>query len=266
MFWIKLIVFIFLLSGCTKPSNFSSVQVIGHAGMGLEMFNSMFHDNSKESIEYALKMEGCDGVEVDVQLSSDCEMWLYHDPYLETQTNGYGCISDKNFEELSSIIYKSWKKESLIRLSDLDWTLLIGKKLFLDIRSLNTCNNIIIHSDSILSALQSISFLNNSEIDVIAITNNMDLLEKLIQNNFKVGYELNNSDEFNLINQSYPGISYFVCKNKDIERHEVELIQSLGKQVVIFEMRSAMGIRRALRKNPNTIITDDLREALIEVY
>ena len=55
------------------------------------------------------------------------------------------------------------------------------------------------------------------------------------------------------------------CKQA-IEKNEVELIQSLGKQVVIFEMRSAVGIRKALRKNPNTIITDDLREALIEVY
>ena len=48
---INTILAIVLLFSCNKKENYSSIQVIGHAGMGLAMPNSMYHDNSKEAIE-----------------------------------------------------------------------------------------------------------------------------------------------------------------------------------------------------------------------
>ena len=54
-------------------------------------------------------------------------------------------------------------------------------------------------------------------------------------------------------------------KNKNVSADQIANYQSAGLKVTVFEMRSASGIRKALKKNPNAIITDDIREAIIEV-
>ena len=95
------------------------MKLLGHAGMGLSIENSFYHDNSLESIELALSINGCDGLEVDVQMSLDNSLWLYHDPNLETQTNLNGCISCKTDKELENGRYKTLHKEKLIKLMKL---------------------------------------------------------------------------------------------------------------------------------------------------
>ena len=148
-----------VLIGCTKQPNFSSIEVVGHAGMGLSMGNSMYHDNSKEAIEFALQMRGCDGVEVDVQLSKDGNLWLYHDTKLEAESTGDGCIPDKLNSELALLKYKTWRKEKLVPLSDLNPTLFIGKTLYLDLRTVNECSNQSINSAQLIHELNNINLL-----------------------------------------------------------------------------------------------------------
>jgi hypothetical protein len=60
-------------------------------------------------------------------------------------------------------------------------------------------------------------------------------------------------------------VKEILVKNKNVSADQIANYQSAGLKVTIFEMRSASGIRKALKKNPNAIITDDLREAIIEV-
>jgi hypothetical protein len=54
-----------------------------------------------------------------------------------------------------------------------------------------------------------------------------------------------------------------VIRNKAIEKYQVEMIQSLGREVYLFDIRSPKGNRVAFNKNPNGIISDDIRAALI---
>ena len=262
---INFIIGFVILFSCTKKDNYSSIQLIGHAGMGLAMTNSMYHDNSKEAIEYALTMKGCDGVEVDVQLSSDGDLWLYHDPNLDSETNSSGCISEMNSIQLSSVKYKSFHNEKLIKLKDLDSNLLRGKTLYLDIRKVNFCTNSEISTQALIDALNTISFLKNPEINLVVVSNNPTFLATLNINGFKVAYEI--SDGFDFLSQQpiYPFIKELIVKNKNISSEQISAYQSSGIEVIIFEMRSASGIRKALKKNPNSIMTDDLREAIIEV-
>jgi hypothetical protein len=55
-----------------------------------------------------------------------------------------------------------------------------------------------------------------------------------------------------------------VVRNSAMSKEEVQSIKNSGKKVVLYDMRSAVGIRKALKKNPDSIMTDDLREAIIE--
>jgi len=262
---INFIVALFFLFSCTKQDNYSSIQIIGHAGMGLAMPNSMYHDNSKEAIDYALLMKGCNGVEVDVQLSSDGDLWLYHDPNLDSETNTSGCIPEMTSMQLTSVKYKSFHNEKLIKLNDLDSNLLIGKTLYLDIRKVNYCSNTEINSQVLIDALNTISFLKNPEINVVVVSNNLSFLNSAHSNGYNVAYEINDGFDFLSIQQSFPNIKELIVKNKNVTSEQVSTYQSSGISVTIFEMRSASGIRKSLRKNPNAIITDDLREAIIEV-
>jgi glycerophosphoryl diester phosphodiesterase len=257
---------LFFLFGCGKKTDFSQIKVIGHAGMGLEMTNSMFHDNSKEAIEYALSINGCNGVEVDVQISKDGQLWLYHDPKLETQTNSTGCIYDKNSSELEQINYSSWYHEKLSKLNDLDPNLLLGKTLYLDIRNFEFCSNSIISTDKILNALNQVGFLKNSEIEVIVVSHQLSFLQDLHLAGYHVALEMSDPATFDGNHAQFTDLKEVIVKNKSISKEKVVYIQSTGVKVTLFEMRSASGTRKALNKFPNSIITDDLRESIIEVY
>ena len=264
MRWISYLLVVLLFNGCTKKSNFSLVEVVGHAGMGLSMGNSMFHDNSKEAIEFALQMPGCDGVEVDVQLSMDGDLWLYHDAKLETETTSEGCINSRTNEELQGVRYKSLHQEKLIRLSDLNPALLMGKILYLDIRHTNTCLNQVITAGTLINALNTIDFLHQEGIQVRLVTNNSILISQLLDAFYVVYYDAITFDNAQSILLNNPLVQGIVIRNAAINKEEVQAIKISGKKVVLYEMRSAVGIRKALNKNPDSIMPDDLREAIIE--
>ena len=116
-----LIFILMIFYSCNKKKDYHDVKLIGHAGMGISIQNSFYHDNSMESIDLALSMNGCDGVEVDVQISLDTNIWLYHDPYLQSETNLSGSISLKYDHELNHARYKSVHHEKVIQLKELDY-------------------------------------------------------------------------------------------------------------------------------------------------
>ena len=51
-----------LLLACRKQESYPEVQIFGHAGMGMDIGMSDFHDNSIESIQLALTLPTMDGV------------------------------------------------------------------------------------------------------------------------------------------------------------------------------------------------------------
>lgn len=265
MLGIKFIPFLLLFYGCKKQPDFSGVEVVGHAGMGLSMANSIYHDNSKEAIEFALQMIGSDGVEVDVQLSKDGDLWLYHDDFLQAETNGEGCVPSKTNSELAQLHYKTWKKEKLIPLADLNPSLLAGKTLYLDLRIVNECLNQYISAASLIQSLNKIDFLHFQGIQVILVTNNVALANQLMDSLYLVYIDVSNFETAQNILVDNPLIQGVVIRNNSIQQNEVNAIQALGKKVVLYDMRSAVGIRKALKKMPDSIMSDDLREAIIEI-
>lgn len=102
---------IFMLA-CKKPTgiqinnlNNGKCYVIGHAGIGITSYLRRMPENSMLSITTAIGRYGADGVEVDVQLTKDGVLVLYHDNGLETSTNGIGTVYEHTLNELQQFKY-----------------------------------------------------------------------------------------------------------------------------------------------------------------
>lgn len=80
-------------------------------------------ENTRASILEGLK-QNCDGFEVDVQLTKDGELVIFHDWSLERTTNGSGFLKDKKLSELKALDIGSWfskkfKDEKIMTLKEL---------------------------------------------------------------------------------------------------------------------------------------------------
>jgi glycerophosphoryl diester phosphodiesterase len=76
----------------------SKVMILGHGGMG---FMSIEPANTYPSVKNAVSI-GCDGCEIDIQMTSDSVLVLFHDYSLSTQTSCEGRVIDYKWEEISN--------------------------------------------------------------------------------------------------------------------------------------------------------------------
>lgn len=252
------------LASCSKNKDYDDILVIGHAATGLEIMNSVYHDNSREAFEFALSIDGSDGVELDVQMSKDGKLWFYHDSDLESQTDGEGCIPDRTTVELSALKYKSIHQEKLFSLQQLDTALLAGKHLFIDLRHLNECDGTFVPVENIILQLDLQGFDDAKSYTVHCITGYDAWITPLVAAGFNVCFSVYSMDEVTQCELMYPELEGYVVKNKDFTSDEVSSIRSANKKVYIFEVRSPKGIRKALKKHPDGVISDDIRATLIE--
>jgi glycerophosphoryl diester phosphodiesterase len=105
---------ILLFAYCQKTdlsevSNLRSgeIAIIGHGGMGFQSPDVNLPANSFESITKAVENYQADGVEVDVQMSVDGTLYLYHDNRLQTLTDCLGCLYQWKDIELVDCQYVS---------------------------------------------------------------------------------------------------------------------------------------------------------------
>ncbi len=118
-----LLCFLLLPCGCEKETTYkgethsgSKVIILGHAGMGI-YFN--MPQNSFESISTAISI-GCDGSEMDVQLTKDSVLVAFHDGYLDGKTDCEGLISEMNWEEIKVCKYDhATKQVFLVKVEEL---------------------------------------------------------------------------------------------------------------------------------------------------
>lgn len=239
------------------------VEIIGHAGNGLNISTSIYPANTLESIELALGTIGISGIEIDLQLSADNEFWLLHDRKLETETSGNGCISESAYDQLKNVHYRTINKEKLIRLKDIDFSKYNGKTIYLDVRHYNGCTEALLPFENIQNALQE-TLSEWSGIQFIVVTNHKSWLNDLSSAGWTTYSDIQTMDEFTALKQgnyTYQGV---IIRNSATTKEDVNIIKSENKKVILFDMRAPKPIRQALKKQPDAIIVDDLKTALIE--
>lgn len=255
---------IFLLA-CEKKEDFSDVRIIAHAASGLENQNAIYHDNSKEAVEFALETAGCDGVELDVQLSFSNHLWFFHDQTMDKETSEKGCIPAKDDASLSQVEYKTIKKEKLLSLQNLPVNYFQKQVLMLDVRHYDLCKNQNVNPLIFFNEIANFSPFYTGQIEVKVLLSNPEWLEEFQELPFEIYYsggDFQDADE-KLKWYDFDGI---VIKNENISKDQVREIKAAGKKVIIFEVRSPKGIKSAFKKHPDFLVTDDLRATIIEKY
>lgn len=259
-----LIISVLGLFSCKKHADlYPDTTIGGHACAGLHISSSNYHDNSLEAYKYARSFEKVEMIEVDAQLSLDGTLWLFHDPELNDESTGEGAVPQKNDSYLSGLKYSSLEKENLIRLLDLPADLK-GIRLLIDLKESDGSESGLIDSTALLDALnQAKQYFYNG--DLAMVTNTGRFLPAIKALGFKVYYNAVNAGQF--LNYSNASVSDgAVFRNSEISISDVNSVKSLGKEVIIYDVRSSDGIRSAFEKSPDYLLTDDIKATLIEKY
>jgi len=249
-----------LLLACRKQESYPEVQIFGHAGMGIDIGMSAFHDNSLEAIELALALPTMDGVEVDVRMSADGTLWLYHENTLQAHTNGSGCVFETTDQVLEKLRYKSLHREKLARLDQI-WPFVRPQhKVILDLKHWNECTVAYVDMQRFKEALYAIPLEFRDQI--VLDSSNPNWLAQISQD-FKVVFSTVTFDEGLKQLEKVPALAGLMMRSKDITAEQIAYLKTLGKESYLFEMRSSKKQRAALQKQPSAILADDPRGALV---
>jgi glycerophosphoryl diester phosphodiesterase len=265
------------LSGCEKIDldkidnlNNGKILVVGHGGGGFQAYFNPLPDNSMASIHRAIDGLNADGVEVDVQLTKDNQLLLYHDEQLPTLTNCYGCISEANYKELQDCRYNRnagtnlAPGEPLVLLEEVlaRYATFTRKPLiFLDIKLMNACNPAAIPTHAVWAqALTELILKYNAQEWVYLESNSLDLLLLLQQKqpDFKLllyTQEIDKDIALAAEHRLY-GITTF---NNIVTKEQVKRAHQQNLMVNVLGVKSREGLTKAIKKNPDSIQTDNIQ-------
>lgn len=116
------LLFLIIVSQCKNDSGSDpvtdpelDVKILGHKGGGTSSFNSLHIENTLPSVEDGLKL--LDGIELDVQMSLDGTLWLYHDPdvsYTSCGSAWSGTVPLLMDSEIQNVLICDGSKQSRI--------------------------------------------------------------------------------------------------------------------------------------------------------
>lgn len=247
------------------------ISVIGHGGGGFQSPLNKESENSLLSITKAIEVYNADGVEVDVQLSKDLHLVLYHDNKLETSTTGNGFVHEYKLDKLVQFKYnREFYANILINehITALETVLeqfvkrKVKPQLHIDSRSWLYNSTIYtqaefnsIYADKII---ETITKYNYQDYTYFA-SGDIELLEELAEKNSQIKL-LIETNEINwaveIINKNnWYGI---VAKNKGISKAQVEYAHSKNVRIALFGVKVQSGIVSAVKKHPDFIFTDNI--------
>jgi glycerophosphoryl diester phosphodiesterase len=244
--------------GCEKEVPVHFPVIYGHAGTTLADERAVYPPNSEASILYALNALNADGVEVDVQLTLDSFLVIYHDPYLDSRTNITGCVNSTTYSELLTAKY--YGDLTLLNLTRvLELTINRGKKVVLDIKPYNFCTEQSIDFEQFNWRLNNAIQAYSSEQRGLITVNcrKFELLFALEDSSIIRCFESENIEQ---------GINY--CENFGIDKLMIkssiftnEMMQKLKQKNIrycISDIKTKQEISWAASFSPDEVITDNI--------
>ncbi len=245
-------------TSCKKIEITQDIIVLGHAGASLSPERAVYPPNSLQAIGYAMDVLGADGVEVDVQLTQDGQLVLFHDDFMDETTNQEGCIANYSLNELKNTRYHlNYTIAELT--SGISEATKRSKYIMLDIKHYDFCNEKFIDFELFNSALNSEleKWSVNNKKRIIVNARNLDLLNALTDTVIVKSFETPRIDE---------GIELVTAKNIDLltlKRQNVttELAAKMRANAVpfcIFGVKTKAEVKEAIAFLPNYIISDNV--------
>ena len=259
-------IFILCLGSCGKNHNYPDLPIIGHAITGLYNPQRIYKDNSKEAFEYALLYSDLAGIEVDVQLSKDGNLWLYHDTDLSSQTDFSGAIGSRLDSELEKISYSTFHQEKLARLDEIIFpSNRLDLILYIDLKDFSYREMDTLIAEQVINSLKLFQNKNPNFTNFNIILSNLAYSNLFYENGYIAIYSdivdfqdgLNNKEEFGLLKGVF-------IKNKSVTKEEVDQLKANDLKVILFEINSVASIREAKLKFPDELLPVDFLKALKE--
>ena len=265
-----------LLGGCEKiePAkiqnlNNGKILVIGHGGSGFQSYFNPLPANSLLGVSKAIEGLHADGVEVDVQLTADKQLILYHDEFLQTQTNCSDCIAGQTAEEVLKCRYNLdasntlRKQEPLITLETvLQKFAGYPKKpqIFIDTKLLNGCNpDKVPPLTDFAQALATVIAKYNAHAWTHVESSSVLLLQALQAQDSRLWlsfYTRNPAADIEVAAQL--GVAGITVFSNEITSTQVQAAHRQGLFVTILGVKSRNGLVNAIQKNPDAIQTDNI--------
>lgn len=276
-----------LLFGCTSVDtanidnlNNGKILKLGHAGLGFKSLINPFNPYPTNGIT-ALKKAmdyGADGIEVDLQMTKDSVIVLYHDMTLEGSTNMEGCIPEKTWSEIKNAEYKLgffydlFQSDNILRLDSLlSWcqSLDVFPHLHFDTRIHNMCDDTSPYSYKVDMGTVLVQLLTEYQVPpekVLIISSVSTFVEHLqtINKTFPISYEETADFEKGLNLVVELGISSMTIKPKLLTKEKVAEAHKNNIEIVTFGAKSRSGNANLIRLNPDVIHSNNVR-ALIDL-
>ncbi|MBR9831006.1 glycerophosphodiester phosphodiesterase [Acidiluteibacter ferrifornacis] len=266
----------FCFLSCEKLDDFeidnlngNQVGIIGHGGTGFVNADNLVPDNSYRAIRRAVNGFGIEGVEVDVQMSSDGELFLYHDLQLQSKTNCQGEIRQRLSSDLDDCSYRTNSSRFFedLYLPRLDIVInefkhyTLKPLFFLDMRVYFVKNTSF--TDSLMNemAIRVTNLIHKYDgynwIYVESV--NLDFLRKVKDYNSKVQllYDGNITTE-SVSKVLEIGGKGIVANYEKTSKEQVKLAHDNGLQVSVFDIKSRGSHIKAIKNNVDFIQTDNV--------
>jgi len=270
-----IVVLLVFILGCKKSDDDSIVNLnggvidtYGHAGTGFYGYNYHFPTNSMESIEEAFLVYGSTGVEVDIQLSADSVFFLYHDEFLNTATNGNGCIQDLQSNYIANCHYNLTYTENIdynitvVPLSELlQWASTQNPQpdLRFDMRGVSFCTGINVSPDLIAEVLCSLVQEYNITSKIYIDSNNPTIVERMVSCNTDFHFYLGViSLDDGIPSNIYNATEGYIINAQSVEKEDIEKAHADNKKVTLFNVRERASCKEAIEMHPDGIISDNL--------
>lgn len=254
-----LILFIFLVFSCKKETlnentrMGSKVMILGHAGMGIA---NSWPINSLNSIQKCIDI-GCDGSEIDVQMTSDSVLVAYHNNDLENQTNGSGKIHEKKWDEIKNCMYnRSIKRAKLSSLDEIFSSIKNLQNFYFSLDIKFNKENDLTYETTFLRAINRLCKKYNIEEKVFLESNThaLNLARELgLKNKL---FLLSNGDKTPNITAKQNNL-FGISVNKTFNVTEMENSYHLGLKTMLWSPTNFKENKDVLAKKPDIIQTDD---------
>ncbi|MBK8924728.1 MAG: hypothetical protein IPM74_02200 [Crocinitomicaceae bacterium] len=245
---------------CTKQETEDETSMIlGHAGTSIYPERCPYPPNTFESCRYALDILCAQGIEVDVQLTADKKLILFHDYYLNENSDLTGCIG--NFTlfklELEKVYHTAYKFVTLERIVNLCSSR--QKYLMLDIKHYNFCNSSLLTPNELNTALaESLTALNETEKKQVIVNTQYEvLLDSLSDLALVKCFETQSPAE---------GIQFVKDGRADmlclpLEYMDAAYAEQMKKDSIpfmLFNVKTPADHKQAIQFNPTFIISDNI--------
>ena len=242
--------------------NGNKITALGHGGMGI---GSTYPMDSFESISMCLNL-GMDGSEMDVQMTKDSVLVAYHDNELAGNTTLSGIINSKNWKEIQQARYSHspYLGYSLVSLDQLfagiknydNYKFTFDCKLIQDENNKNFYHTYI---NALIAIVQKYELEDNIYIESQSATFLSILKDKKPE--FKLFIY---PDSFNsgLKTAVELGICGITISTRDITTAQIKEAHDHNLMVAIWNTLSESDNIEAIKKNPDFIQTDKVRNLI----